>query len=261
MFDKELAHYRQRLFSHPLYERIDTREKLATFMETHVFAVWDFMSLAKRLQHDLTGMALPWRTPVDANAARFINEIILCEETDKDRHGHPASHLAMYLEAMREIGADTSVFEAFHDALHNGVPWQTAIHANGIPAHVRTFVTDTLTVAIEGSSADVASYFLFGREDAIPEMFSALLSQWGIEPASIPGMMWYLERHIELDGDEHGPAAEAILRLLTQGTEDGMARALVMARQAISARMDLWQGALDAITETRVEQADRQQED
>ena len=261
MFEKELAHYRQRLFSHPLYEGIDTRAKLATFMETHVFAVWDFMSLAKRLQHDLTGMTLPWRTPVDANAARFINEIILCEETDKDRHGHPTSHLAMYLDAMREIGADTSVFEAFLEALQNGVPWQTAIHGNGIPAHVRAFVTDTLTVAIEGSSADVASYFLFGREDAIPEMFSALLAQWGIEQATIPGMMWYLERHIELDGDEHGPAAAAILRLLTQGTEDGMDRALVMARQAMSARMDLWQGALETITETQPTQSDRLEEE
>ena len=49
----ELNVYRQQLINHPLYAHVIEVEDFQIFMEQHVFAVWDFMSLVKKLQVEL----------------------------------------------------------------------------------------------------------------------------------------------------------------------------------------------------------------
>ena len=252
MFDKALDDARHQLKNHTLYGKINTMERLAAFMEAHVFAVWDFMSLAKRLQLEFTSLSLPWAFVQDARAARFINEIILYEESDKDQNGIPCSHLEMYLAAMREISADTSRIENLLFLLSSGTPWEQALEDAQVPDWIQDFVKDTLAVAQEGSKAEVASYFLFGREDAIPEMFSALLDNWGVAPDSVPSMTYYLERHIQLDGDEHGPAAESLLKQCIHNDPVAEQAALSKAQQAIASRIRFWDALeqqLDAMPE------------
>ncbi len=252
MFDEPLNQLRQQLYNHPVYQKVTSMEALALFMESHVFAVWDFMSLAKRLQHDFTSVQLPWTPKADSRSARFINEIILYEETDKDRAGIPMSHLEMYLAAMREVSADTSRIENVLYAINTGVSYEQALEDAGVPDYVRAFVSDTVQVARDGSQVEAASYFMFGREDAIPEMFTALMKEWQVDENAVPAMTYYLKRHIELDGDEHGPAAESMLRQCIGGDELAEQAALEKAKQAIQSRINFWDGLsaqLDKIPE------------
>src|SRR6266850_2529621 len=109
----DLAEARRRLLDHTIYKKVASVESLRSFMKAHVFAVWDFMSLAKRLQRDLTCVSLPWMPPVDREGARLINEITLSEGSDNGPDGSPISHLELYVRAMKEVGADTRQFEAF----------------------------------------------------------------------------------------------------------------------------------------------------
>ena len=88
--------------SHNIYKRVTGQANMKVFMESHVFAVWDFMLLLKSLQRSLTCVNKIWTPPAASNTARFINEIVVGEETDIHPDGkNHASHFELYLEAMR----------------------------------------------------------------------------------------------------------------------------------------------------------------
>jgi radical SAM protein with 4Fe4S-binding SPASM domain len=233
---------RDKLLQHPIYLSVDSVERLRVFMEDHVFAVWDFMSIAKRLQRDLTCISLPWTPSEDASLARFINEIIHSEESDEGPDGVPASHLEIYLSAMRELGANTTPFLSFLNALKAGLTPVDAMRAQGVPKHVFDFVSRTLDVAMNGHSVEVVADFLYGREDIIPEMFQRILLHWDNPDMEVPTFKFYLERHIELDGGNHGPAARRMLERIAGDDEDLWDKAAQAAQSGIESRIALWDG-------------------
>src|SRR5258708_10203845 len=96
---------RAQLLEHPVYVEVASVEDLRRFMEDHVFAVWDFMSLLKRLQRDLTCTNVPWFPAANARAARLINDIVIGEETDVHPHGSAFSHLGLYPRAIARPGS------------------------------------------------------------------------------------------------------------------------------------------------------------
>jgi hypothetical protein len=235
---------RNRMVYHPIFMAINDIESLQRFMEAHVFAVWDFMSLVKRLQCDLTCVKLPWLPPQDRIAAQLINQIVLGEETDAGPAGEPISHLELYLAAMREVGASTVEFAAFQSALASGTDLSTAFDKAGAAPFVRDFTSYTLRTAREAPSFVVMASFFYGREDVIPRMFANLLESWSLDAVKLPMFVYYLKRHIELDGDEHGPAAERILRAAIDGNPDRQRRVATAARESIQARISFWDGLL-----------------
>jgi len=212
-------------------------------METHVFAVWDFMSLAKRLQQDLTNLNLPWVPGKDASLARFINEIIFVEESDEGVDGVPKSHMELYLEAMDEVGASTKQFEGFLSALASGKSVEDALAISEVDPHVTAFIGETMRAALTGSTVEVCASFLYGREDLIPDMFTRFL-QARHDKDDYPLFQYYLRRHIEVDGDNHGPAARRMLEKLVDGEMGQWRKAAEAAQRALEARIGLWDGVM-----------------
>ena len=122
-----LARLRDTLLDHPLYADVVSIDDLRQFMEDHVFAVWDFMSLLKRLQQEMTCTSVPWLPADNPKAARLINDIVIGEETDVDPDGLYVSHLDLYLRAMKDVGADTARFDTFCAMLRTGEPVGVAL--------------------------------------------------------------------------------------------------------------------------------------
>lgn len=240
---------RHELETHPVFAEIAHAEALRSFMQVHVFAVWDFMSLTKRLQRDLTCVELPWMPPANPEAARLINDIVLAEESDIDADGHPASHLDLYLKAMRDVGASTAQFDHFLSALRGGASLSDALARAEVPRFVRDFVEHTIGTCLRGSTLEVMSSFFYGRENVIPPMFQSLLDRWGLSEGQAPGFVYYLQRHIELDGDSHGPAASRLIQAELARDADGLARARDAAREAMAARRALWDGTAALLRE------------
>jgi hypothetical protein len=240
----EIAPLRAALLNHPIYAEVDSLSRLREFMQIHVFAVWDFMSLVKRLQGELTSNSLPWLPPLRSRIARFANEVVLGEESDLGLDGKPISHFELYLRAMDEIGADTTLIRGFMAQMGLGEQYDKVFTEIVAPPGVVNFVNETLRCAIHASVVEVASFFFFGREDVIPEMFQRLLRLWGNAKTEVPHFAFYLERHIELDGDSHGPWAQEMLTALAGESESNWKQATSAAEQAITSRIRLWDQTL-----------------
>ncbi len=216
-------------------------------MESHVFAVWDFMCLLKSLQRELTVVDSLWFPSAYPSSRRFINEIVLGEESD-EYDGRPLSHFEIYLDSMRSAGANTGaidrVVEAAKRRLDDGMATMDAA-LQAAPAPARQFVQTTFRIIHEGSIAGQAAAFTFGREDAIPDMFRSLVRDLNREMGGdLTQFVWYLERHIEVDGDDHGPLS---LRMVADlcGTEQRLwEEAAQAAEDALRARLSLWDGIL-----------------
>ena len=239
---------REQLVAHSVYQRIHSLPDLRTFMEHHVFAVWDFMSLLKALQRALTCTTVPW-VPVGSPATRrLINEIVLEEETDVDPEGRATSHFELYLRAMRECGADTAPVERLLAALAAGASVPDALAAAQAPAAVRVVVGHTFEVITSGQPHLVAAAFTFGREDVIPDMFRGLVADLNRRfPGQLATFSYYLNRHIELDEDHHAPLAQQMVADLC-GTDPARWQAAAeVSAQGMAARVAFWDGIEAAI--------------
>ncbi|MEQ8968287.1 MAG: DUF3050 domain-containing protein [Azospirillaceae bacterium] len=241
---ESIAHQRDHLINHNVFSAVANAQRLRVFMQAHVFAVWDFMALLKRLQRDMTCCDVMWTPPADRVAARLVNEIVLGEESDEGPDGAPSSHLELYLGAMDEIGAETVPIRRFLSAIAAGEAIDRALSAADAPDHVRGFVSKTIDVAKNGSTEAVLGSFFYGREQLIPDMFAKLLERWAIRPDEVPCLTYYLERHIHLDGDEHGPAAERLIARVLERSPEGTCDLVRASREAVDARIALWDGVL-----------------
>jgi hypothetical protein len=250
----ELGSLRAELLDHPIYAQVACIADLQRFMEDHVFAVWDFMSLLKRLQQDMTCIRVPWFPEDNARAARLINDIVIGEETDVDPDGSYVSHLDLYRRAMGDIGASTMQFDRFCALAQVGIPVEVALARIGAPAHVQSFVAHTMALANSGSTEEVLAAFFYGREDIIPEMFRRLLNtlyETKHNNDRLRHFIYYIDRHIELDGDSHGPKGRELLDDLVAGSPHRDARAWRAARSSINARIELWNGTLNKLRNSR----------
>jgi hypothetical protein len=245
-----LARLRGTLLDHPIYTNIVSVGDLRRFMEDHVFAVWDFMSLLKRLQQDMTCTKVPWLPADNSRAARLINDIVIGEETDVDPDGFFVSHLELYLRAMEDVGASTVQFDTFCSMVRAGNPVDVALARLGVAQHVRAFVANTMNLATTGTTEEVLAAFFYGREDIIPEMFRRLLKTLygaNCDGHDIRHLIYYIDRHIELDGDSHGPKGKELLEDLLKNSPDKAKRAMRAACSSIEARIAFWNGTLSKL--------------
>ena len=245
----ELPQFRVQLLEHPLYGAVQTVENLRLFMREHVFAVWDFMSLLKRLQQVVTCCQVPWLPSSDPSLARFINEIVLGEESDEDGQGGYSSHFELYLAAMDEIGADGRPIREFISRLRKSVPVSQALDEVDILTTTKEFVRSTLFLTHHGQPHEVAAAFFHGREDVIPDMFSRLVVSLPNEGVRVERLVHYLQRHIELDANDHGPLAAKLVKTLCHGQRQREQEAEIAAIGAIQQRMALWDGIFSKISQ------------
>ena len=237
----DLGDARERLVRHRIYKLVNSAARLRRFMESHVFAVWDFQSLLKAMQQRLTCTSVPWVPTPDPEARRLVNEIVLDEESDELPEGGSASHFELYLDGMRQAGANTAPIDRLIALLRQGAPLPQALAAcGGHPAAIE-FVKRSFAVIESGKTHTIVAAFTYGREDVIPDMFRHLVVQLAErEPATWGRFRFYLERHIEHDDEKHAPVCRRIVARLCGDDPAKWAEASATARECIEARIGFW---------------------
>ncbi|APG60453.1 DUF3050 domain-containing protein [Christiangramia salexigens] len=232
------------LINHSLYQKINTPEQLQIFMEHHVFAVWDFMSLLTALQERLTKTTNPWLPIGNPETRYLINEIVLAEETDININNQRQSHFEMYLDAMSAAGAEKKKIEDFLMQVTHGTDIFLIIAASKLPVSIKQFLKNTFEVVYSGEPHKIAAAFTFGREGLIPDMFSSIIGkiQKNFPEDDLSLFKYYFDRHIELDGDEHGPMAFRMVEELCGNDERKWAEAKATSETALRSRIELWDG-------------------
>lgn len=230
------------LLNHSLYQKVKTIEDLNCFLENHVFAVWDFMSLLKALQQKLTCTTTPWFATPNPEIRYLVNEIVLAEESDLTLDGKRQSHFEMYLDAMKDCGADVSEIEHFVSEVFSLKNIFVAIKKSGLHPQVKAFLDFTFRVIEEGKPHKIAAAFTFGREDLIPAIFTEILQnfQCNFPETDLSKLIYYFERHIELDADEHGPMAMQMIDELCGNDTKKWLEAEAVSIEALEKRIGLW---------------------
>jgi Protein of unknown function (DUF3050) len=250
--EQSLWPLREKLAEHEIYRHIRNISEVHIFMEHHVFAVWDFMSLLKALQRDLTCVAIPWVPQGNRLSRRLINEIVLEEESDADGAGGYLSHFELYRAAMAQCGADLSSIDGFLASIRNGDNAATALHRAGAPKAAESFVKTTMRIVKRGSIHAIAAAFTLGREDIIPQMFTPLVANLEHQfPGQLTLFQNYLQRHIRLDEERHTPMALQMLMELCGDDSVKWQEAQETALTALLARIELWEGVVEQVAATK----------
>jgi hypothetical protein len=239
---------KDQIVNHEVYQVIDDLDDLKIFMQYHVYAVWDFMSLLKSLQIKLTCTTTPWYPVGSGNTRALINEIVAGEESDIDLDGNKKSHFEMYLDAMEQCGAATDEISSFLTTLQTTGDFQSAYQTAKTPLAAQRFVDFTFQTIASGKAHLQASTFTFGREDLIPNMFLTMVNDLNHKfPAQLSKYKYYLDRHIEVDGDHHSHLALAMTAELCKNEESLWKEAEQATINALNMRIVLWDGALEEI--------------
>ncbi|MDG6106607.1 DUF3050 domain-containing protein [Dactylosporangium aurantiacum] len=240
-----IGNARAAVLKHPIYHRLNTLEDVNVFTEHHVFAVWDFMSLLKNLQRNLTCVDVPWVPRGSNESRRLINDIVLVEESDELGDGF-ISHFELYVAGMRQAGARTDAVDGFIAAVRSGLPVRQALVAAPVPAAAADFVRTTWRYIESAPLHCQAAAFAFGREDLIPEMFEQVV-KIDDQEGRLATFKDYLARHIEVDGEQHTPMAMAMLADLCGDDRTKWDECGATVIEALRARVGLWDGIVAAL--------------
>ena len=237
---KKFAILKKSLNSHILFHSRLDRQQLSLFMESHIYAVWGFMSLLKSLQKCVTPNDIPWIPNINTSngLVSFINEIVSSEESERFSKNKYLSHFEIYLMAMKRLGASTIEINRLLNKCKKNTFSQKMIDDLSISPAAKKFLKHDIKISLSNSPPKIIGCFALSREKIIPDMFKYILNV--IEPTDTNKILRkYLELHISIDSDRHGPLSKKLLNKICVSKKDKI-DAYYEANNSIRYRLKVW---------------------
>ena len=236
---KKLNDLKLKFRAHPLFANKLEQKHICKFMESHIYAVWGFMSILKALQKMITPNKFPWMPNKNTKngLVNFVKEIILCEESDFIEGIGFISHFEIYLLAMKNMGADTDHLDKLISKITERGYNEKYLDDIDTSDEVKRFLKHDLEISMNGTLPEIIGAFTLGREKVIPNMFSYILPAIK-ETSTSSYLVTYLERHIDIDGDRHGPLSMKLLNTYCDSKQ--LSLAYVTAIKSLELRLLVW---------------------
>ena len=154
----------------------------------------------------------------------------------------------MYLEAMDQINAKKTEIEFLINNIKLGKTIEHSIESLNIHDAVKNFVQYSFQIITTKETHKIASAFTYGREDIIPDMFIAIINEVDPQNTKYPKLKYYFDRHIEIDGDLHGPLSHKMLIELCGDDQKKWDEVYIVGKTSLENRVKLWDAILDQIT-------------
>ena len=142
---------------------------------------------------------------------------------------------------MEEIEAETATINHFVSGIKDLDSIGNYIKKSDLNSAIKSFLNFSF-LTIEGwKSHEIAAAFTFGREEIIPDMFIEIIQQTEkTNKISLDKINYYLQRHIDLDGDEHGPLAHEMIVGLCKNDSKKWEEVIDISKKALKERIQLW---------------------
>ena len=150
---------------------------------------------------------------------------------------------------MKEAGASTASIDNFLTKLKISDVF-TALQSSKAHQAAIDFVTNTFEALKSAPPHIAATMFTLGREEIIPDMFRKIVGELNkSSDGKLKSLIYYLDRHIGIDEDEHTPAALKMIKELCNEDELKWEQAVECGRSVMQARITFWDGILTQIND------------
>lgn len=250
----EIEDLKSELAAHCLYTKLQHMEDIHIFMEHHVFAVWDFMSLAKALQLHLDATQVIEKQTDNSKILGFVNGILTGGETDPNKKEIVLSHLEMYLELMDEIGANTTNIKKLIASSAAGLDIHEAMQIAQLTDEQQRILNFTQTIIATNEIHKIAVAATLVPEGMISNRFLKILKETEErDNLLVPKFKNYLNRYKAIDGNDYGLLSLEMVTHFCDSDGKKWVDILDIAMKTLSHRIYLWDAIVDEIDQMRVQ--------
>ena len=121
------------------------------------------------------------------------------------------------------------------------------------PEAAKEFVLNTFKYVNMNTPHLNATIFTLGREEIIPDMFRELIQDLENNSSSkLKSFIYYLDRHIGLDENEHTPLALNMIKEICGDDEKKWKESIDCGKNVMQSRIKFWDQILSEIKKTDI---------